>query len=132
MICKERSIWLPWFSTKTQIMTLFYLASRDAASWYIQLNMFLKLSGGNCPVDLPLIAGSASKTCQYHLEQWFSNFHEPWPSSKGFHHCGPLLIKKIPSLGLCSWLLLGLCTWPPENSSVASKGDERPGWETLT
>jgi len=33
--------------------------------------------GVNCPVVLPLIAGSASKTCQYHLEQWFSNFHEP-------------------------------------------------------
>jgi len=28
MICKERRIGLPWFSTKTQIMTLFYLASR--------------------------------------------------------------------------------------------------------
>ena len=25
MICKERSIALPWFSTKTQIMSLFYL-----------------------------------------------------------------------------------------------------------
>jgi len=24
MICKERSIGFPWFSTKTQIMTLFY------------------------------------------------------------------------------------------------------------
>jgi len=35
--------------------------------------------GGYCPVDLPLVAGSASKTCQ-----WFSNFHEP----------GPLFIKK--------------------------------------
>jgi len=32
MICKERSIALPWFSTKTQIMTLFYLASRAAPS----------------------------------------------------------------------------------------------------
>jgi len=30
MICKERSIGLPWFSTKLQIMTLFYLASRAA------------------------------------------------------------------------------------------------------
>jgi len=38
MICKERSIGLPWFSTKTQIMTLFYLASRDAPSGYIELN----------------------------------------------------------------------------------------------
>jgi len=32
------------FSTKTQIMTLFYLASRAAPNWYIQLNMFLKIS----------------------------------------------------------------------------------------
>jgi len=37
MICKERSIGFPWFSTKTQIMTLFYLASRTPPSWYIQL-----------------------------------------------------------------------------------------------
>jgi len=27
MICKERSILLPWFSTKPQSMTLFYLES---------------------------------------------------------------------------------------------------------
>jgi len=31
-IYKERSIGFPWFSTKTQIMTLFYLASRAAPS----------------------------------------------------------------------------------------------------
>jgi len=72
MICKERSIGLPWFLTKTQIMTLFYLASRAAPSWYIQmnqkLNMFLKISGGHCPVALSLIAVSASKTCQHNLE----------------------------------------------------------------
>jgi len=35
--------------------------------------------GGNCPVALPLIAGSASKTCQYHLERWFSNFMSRGP-----------------------------------------------------
>jgi len=29
--------------------------------------MFLKISGGNCSVALPLIPGSASKTCQHHL-----------------------------------------------------------------
>jgi len=28
----------------------------------------LKIAGRNCPVALPLIAGSASKTCQHHLE----------------------------------------------------------------
>jgi len=38
----------------------------------------------------PLIAGSASKTCQFHLEQCFSNFHEPWPPSKGSQHFWPL------------------------------------------
>jgi len=30
MICKERGMGLPWFSTKPQMMTLFYLASRAA------------------------------------------------------------------------------------------------------
>ena len=33
MIYKEGSIGFPWFSTKTQIMTSFYLASRAAHSW---------------------------------------------------------------------------------------------------
>jgi len=32
MICKERSIALPWFLTKTQLMTLFYLACRATLS----------------------------------------------------------------------------------------------------
>jgi len=36
MIFKEKSIALPWFSTK-QIITL-YLASKAAPRWYIQLN----------------------------------------------------------------------------------------------
>ena len=34
------------------------------------------------PSCTPLIAGWASKTSQYHLEQGFSNFHEPWRPSK--------------------------------------------------
>ena len=36
--------------------------------------IILGLSKWNCPVDLPLIAGSASKTCQCHLEQGFANY----------------------------------------------------------
>jgi len=30
--------------------------------------VFENFGGGDCPVALPLIAGSASKTCQHHLE----------------------------------------------------------------
>jgi len=45
-----------------------YLASKTAPSRYIQLNMFLKMSGGIARLLLPLIAGSASKTCEHHLE----------------------------------------------------------------
>jgi len=56
--------------------------------------MFLKISSGNCRFDLPLIAGSASKTCQYHLEQWFSNLHESWPSSKDSQHLWPPAYQK--------------------------------------
>jgi len=57
------------------------------------VNMFLKISGRNCPVALHLIAGSASKTCQYHLEQWFSNFMSRGPLQKTLNTCGPLLIN---------------------------------------
>jgi len=56
--------------------------------------MFLKISGGNCPVVLPLIAGSASKTCQYHLEEWFSTFMSRGPLQETLNTCGPLLINK--------------------------------------
>jgi len=35
--------------------------------------MFLKIAGRNYPVALPLIAGSASKTCQHHLEARAAN-----------------------------------------------------------
>jgi len=44
---------------------------------------------GKLPDCSPLIAGSASKTCQFHLEQWFSNFHEPWRPSKDSQHLWP-------------------------------------------
>jgi len=40
MIYKERSIGFPWFSTKAQIMTLFYLASRVALSWIFNWTCF--------------------------------------------------------------------------------------------
>jgi len=35
--------------------------------------MFLKIAGRNCPVVLPLIGGSASKTYQHHLETRAAN-----------------------------------------------------------
>jgi len=35
--------------------------------------MFLTIFWGNCPVALPLIAGSANKTCQHHLETRAAN-----------------------------------------------------------
>jgi len=35
--------------------------------------MFLTIFWGNCPVALPLIAGSANKTCQRHLETGAAN-----------------------------------------------------------
>jgi len=30
--------------------------------------------------------GISCKTCQFHLKQWFSNFHEPWRPSKDSQH----------------------------------------------
>jgi len=35
--------------------------------------MFLKILWGNCPVALPLIAESANKTYQHHLETGAAN-----------------------------------------------------------
>jgi len=69
MICKERSIRFSWFSKKTQIITSFYSASRtqhpaDIFNW----TCFWKFREGDCPVAFPLMAGSARKTCQHHLE----------------------------------------------------------------
>jgi len=54
-----------------KIITL-YFASKDAPSWYIQLNMFLKILR-ELPDCSPLIAGSAGKTCQHHLETRAAN-----------------------------------------------------------
>ena len=60
MIYKERSIGFPWFSTKTQIMTLFYLASRAAPSWKFNWTnnwtCFWKFRGG--------IAGCSTPNCR--------------------------------------------------------------------
>jgi len=44
---------------------------------------------GDLPGSSPLIAGWASKTSQYHLEQWFSNFHEPRRPSKDSQRLWP-------------------------------------------
>jgi len=41
----------------------------------------------------PLVAGSATKARQYHLEQWFSNFHEPMRPSKDSQHLWPPAIQ---------------------------------------
>ena len=38
----------------------------------------------------------------------------------------PCYSIKIPSFGLCSWHLLGLCTCPQRTASVAPKGERGP------
>jgi len=48
------------------------------------------------------------------------------PLQKTLNIYGPCSSIKIPSFGVCSWPLLGLCTWFPENSSVAPKRNEGP------
>jgi len=44
------------------------LSKQGRTQLIIQLNMFSKISGADCPFALPLIAGSACKTCQHNLE----------------------------------------------------------------
>ena len=55
-------------------------------------HIFAKFGGGIAQL-LSRCAGSASKTCQYHLEQWFSNFMSRGPLQKTLNTYGPLLIN---------------------------------------
>jgi len=132
MICKERRIGLPWFSTKTQIMTLFYVASRAART---QLTYSIELTtehvfetfGKESPCWFPPGCGISKQDLSVSLRTVVLKLS--WALAP-FKRLSTLV--KISSFGLCSWLLLGLCTWHPENSYVAPKGDEGPVWETLT
>jgi len=75
MIVKEKSIGLAWFSTNKKLL-LFTLQARphpaDIFNWTNNWTCFWKF-GGNCPIALPLIAGSAGKTCQHHVETRAAN-----------------------------------------------------------
>jgi len=102
MICKERSIGLPWFSSKAQIMTLFYLASRDAPSWYIQLNMFLKISGGIARLLSPWLRDQLARLVSTTYNSGSQTFISRGPLQKTFNTCGPCSSIKIPSFGVCS------------------------------
>jgi len=68
MICKERSIGLSWFSTKKTNHVFILLSKQGRTQLVYSTEHVFENFGGDCPVALPLIAGSASKTCQYHLE----------------------------------------------------------------
>jgi len=98
MICKERSIGLPWFSTKTQIMTLFCLASRHAPSWYIQLNqqlsMFLKISGGIARLLSPWLQDQLARLVSITYNSDSQTFMTCAPPSKDSQYLWPLLINK--------------------------------------
>jgi len=84
-------------------MTLFYLASRAAPSWYIQLNMCLKISGGNCLVALPWLWDQLSRLVTVVLKHsWAVALLKRL--STLVNHCSSI---KIPSFGL------SLCSWPP-------------------
>jgi len=82
---------------------------------------------GEFPGCSPVIAGSASKTCQYHLEQWFSNFHEPWRPSKDSQHLWPpahqwKYLVLASARGPCS---ASACS-PQRTASVVPKGARAP------
>jgi len=76
MICKERSIGLPWFSTKPQIMTLLVskqgrtqlVYSTEQTIEHVFENFGAELSGCS-PPDF----GICCKTCQHHLETRAAN-----------------------------------------------------------
>ena len=70
MICKERGMGLPWFSTKSHYdLTLLSKQDRSQLIYSSELTTehVFENFGGDCPLALPLIAGSANKTCQHHL-----------------------------------------------------------------
>jgi len=50
--------------------------------------MFLKISGGNCPVALPLIAGSASKLVSITYNSGSQTFVSRGPLQKTLNTCG--------------------------------------------
>jgi len=50
--------------------------------------------GGELSSCSPHDCRISCKTCQYHLEQWFSNFNDPWPPSKDSQHLWPPLINE--------------------------------------
>jgi len=75
--------------------------------------------GGNCPVALPLIAGSACKTCQHHFTVVLKLSSAAAPFKGLSTLVAPCSSIKISSFGLC------LYSWLPENRSVASEEDRR-------
>jgi len=60
---------------ESQIMTLHSKQGRSQLIYSTGLTIehVFENFGGNCPVSLPLIAGSANKTCQNHLETGAAN-----------------------------------------------------------
>jgi len=78
MICKEKRIGLPWFSTNPQIMTLFSLLSKqgrhpaDIFNWTNNWTC-LWIFRGELPHCSPPDCGISCRTCQHHLETRASN-----------------------------------------------------------
>ena len=64
--------------------------------------------GGNCPVALPLIPGSACKTCQHHFTVVLKLSWAAAPFKGLSTLVAPCSSIKKPSTGLC------LYSWPPE------------------
>jgi len=70
MIFKGKSIGFPWFSTNQNYYYLLSKQGRTQLMYSTELTTehVLENFRGNCPVALPLLAGSAGKACQHHFE----------------------------------------------------------------
>jgi len=75
---------VPWFSSKPQIDCILpskhgrtqQIGGETDCSFMLYLkieHVFENYMRGNCPVDLPLLAGFTRKICQHHLETRAAN-----------------------------------------------------------
>ena len=112
-----------WCSTKTQIMTLFYLGSRDALvdifNWTNNGTCFWKFWGGIARLLYPWLRDQLARLASFTYNSGSQTFMSLGPLQKTLNTCGPCSSIKIPSVGVCSVSARGpqrTVPWPPRGT----------------